>query len=454
MTNQSIICINCIFSCDNYEDGLKHYYDTNHKIYKKPDNIKIIKSIKKSILSVNEDNHKPLICKECNYECINRAESYIHSYETNHFSFYILENKNNKDNKSCQICLDCNLEFEDSYETVIHTIKTNHNNFINKKYYDSIKIKDNLPIICESCELEFKNRFESLIHTKNTLHYKFKLKYDLNYQQVNILNEILKSTNKIDKELRICNKCNIEFKNLFEFQLHKFETNHNNYYIIINNDNIFNDNELFKCLKCNIELNNFDNLVNHILDHESQILSLNPLNYLSLECLECNLQFKNRNQSLIHSIICNHKKFKIIDTKKINLIKYFKINPRTFLINHQICRHCDFIPQNEIDVIIHRNDSSHNRFINIKQINLPSICTICNYKCFNLNHEIKHEKITNHSNFKMCDINYIDKDCCICYEKLIDNVKLPFKNCFHSFHENCITRWLNHNNNCPICREI
>ena len=40
--------------------------------------------------------------------------------------------------------------------------------------------------------------------------------------------------------------------------------------------------------------------------------------------------------------------------------------------------------------------------------------------------------------------------CSICLNKNTNPFQL---NCKHSFHKECIEKWLNINNSCPICRE-
>ena len=41
--------------------------------------------------------------------------------------------------------------------------------------------------------------------------------------------------------------------------------------------------------------------------------------------------------------------------------------------------------------------------------------------------------------------------CSICLDNTITDVQLE---CTHSFHKTCIERWLNTNNNCPVCRYV
>ncbi|KAH1237228.1 NEP1-interacting protein-like 1 [Glycine max] len=47
-----------------------------------------------------------------------------------------------------------------------------------------------------------------------------------------------------------------------------------------------------------------------------------------------------------------------------------------------------------------------------------------------------------------------DLMCSICLEEFLIGtitIRLPHP-CYHIFHEHCITRWLNMNNTCPLCR--
>lgn len=42
-------------------------------------------------------------------------------------------------------------------------------------------------------------------------------------------------------------------------------------------------------------------------------------------------------------------------------------------------------------------------------------------------------------------------DCCICL-KTVDRVGVHLKSCLHTFHRNCIMRWYDIKENCPLCR--
>lgn len=43
----------------------------------------------------------------------------------------------------------------------------------------------------------------------------------------------------------------------------------------------------------------------------------------------------------------------------------------------------------------------------------------------------------------------MENECCICLEKINNTTLLQ---CKHKFHKKCIEKWLQKNNNCPLCR--
>ena len=43
-------------------------------------------------------------------------------------------------------------------------------------------------------------------------------------------------------------------------------------------------------------------------------------------------------------------------------------------------------------------------------------------------------------------------DCPICLEINLEPIKIL--NCQHSFHEQCVSIWLENNNTCPLCRQL
>ena len=48
-------------------------------------------------------------------------------------------------------------------------------------------------------------------------------------------------------------------------------------------------------------------------------------------------------------------------------------------------------------------------------------------------------------------IDNIEEDCCICYESKLSGNIIELE-CTHTFHEECINKWLINSENCPYCR--
>jgi len=80
-------------------------------------------------------------------------------------------------------------------------------------------------------------------------------------------------------------------------------------------------------------------------------------------------------------------------------------------------------------------------------------CTMCNTitnkkilkKDINnvLGHTIQYKKIKSNSN----------SSCSICLDYYMDNDKIRvLSKCKHIYHKNCIDKWVQKNNTCPICR--
>lgn len=49
--------------------------------------------------------------------------------------------------------------------------------------------------------------------------------------------------------------------------------------------------------------------------------------------------------------------------------------------------------------------------------------------------------------------NLLLDECSICLERYDKNNKIMNLKCRHTFHQECITKWLKDNNTCPQCRE-
>lgn len=49
------------------------------------------------------------------------------------------------------------------------------------------------------------------------------------------------------------------------------------------------------------------------------------------------------------------------------------------------------------------------------------------------------------------NIKSIEDDCPICHD-IIDQDSLMITSCSHKYHKNCLSKWLSHKRNCPVCR--
>lgn len=54
---------------------------------------------------------------------------------------------------------------------------------------------------------------------------------------------------------------------------------------------------------------------------------------------------------------------------------------------------------------------------------------------------------------RFLDKSILDDDCVICFEKPGKEREVMCTPCSHMFHEDCIVKWLEHDNSCPICRQ-
>lgn len=59
-------------------------------------------------------------------------------------------------------------------------------------------------------------------------------------------------------------------------------------------------------------------------------------------------------------------------------------------------------------------------------------------------------KLTEH-NFDQIDTN-IHKNCSICFDDFSNDDKISITECNHSYHTNCIEKWIKNKRTCPICR--
>ena len=61
---------------------------------------------------------------------------------------------------------------------------------------------------------------------------------------------------------------------------------------------------------------------------------------------------------------------------------------------------------------------------------------------------------TNTFNININSCGELYKNCCICITKFENQETVRILQCFHIFHINCIDKWFEFNNYCPLCKEI
>lgn len=71
--------------------------------------------------------------------------------------------------------------------------------------------------------------------------------------------------------------------------------------------------------------------------------------------------------------------------------------------------------------------------------------------------EVNHLAIVPYINLNNIVNNIVNSniehiDCSICLEKIVNDDKY-ITSCNHTFHEECIARWMLLNHNCPLCRK-
>ena len=110
------------------------------------------------------------------------------------------------------------------------------------------------------------------------------------------------------------------------------------------------------------------------------------------------------------------------------ILTFIFVSPCIFYI---LCCVCYICLRFDIRIRINNNDSILNK-INIELLNKTT-------KLFNIT--------------KLEELEII-KECTICIDNYkIGNIVRQLK-CSHTFHQECIDKWLVHNNMCPNCRQI
>jgi Ring finger domain len=59
----------------------------------------------------------------------------------------------------------------------------------------------------------------------------------------------------------------------------------------------------------------------------------------------------------------------------------------------------------------------------------------------------------NYKSCPSCNLQENKEECSICLQQIDDSKNITTEKCKHRFHQNCIDKWKNNNNTCPMCRE-
>jgi len=218
--NKSLICKECRYICVNSKEALEHTAETKHIRFSiKLTATELLVKQLKALKSLNPDDHKPMMCKDCSYICANRAESLEHTENTGHTNFVIRKLSSENKNKSL-ICKECSYICANSAESLEHTAKTGHTIFkvkltdsellISKmKALKSLELNDHCQMVCIDCNYICANRAESLEHTDIKSHTRFKSKIKYN-----------------NYKTRICIECGFICANHVEALEHRICTGH------------------------------------------------------------------------------------------------------------------------------------------------------------------------------------------------------------------------------------
>ena len=216
----------------------------------------------------------------------------------------------------------------------------------------------------------------------------------------------------------------------------------NNNYNISNTNNIFSNynNDRFnyyKCIICNAEIK-LEEKIDHLLCHE---LEDNERREDNIQNINYNRNINRNNNPDIHF------------NRNINNNRYN--NQVNFLNNNRNNNRSNNNRRNSMSYI--RRNNAYFRGGNTHIFGLDNLSSDESYESYESDkyEGLDHKIIENFPISKIKDINKLDeekKKCLICLEnfKIGENtIILP---CIHIFHSNCIKKWMEKNNKCPICK--
>ena len=114
------------------------------------------------------------------------------------------------------------------------------------------------------------------------------------------------------------------------------------------------------------------------------------------------------------------------------------------------------------EIMVGLNDFFDSLFLTESQLELIkekyNSLSLTNNECVNDEYITKYKELKNKNNNEIVINTKREKECCICYDELLDITSKTFNSqchhCQNIFHKSCLTKWISMGNStCPYCRQ-
>ena len=121
----------------------------------------------------------------------------------------------------------------------------------------------------------------------------------------------------------------------------------------------------------------------------------------------------------------------------------------------------EIAPRQLMDSLILLRNRTRNNTDNLLVNSVANESYIFNLQLSSLNYDLVYSSNLNNDISYQLDsiiLENVDKlspekrRCIICLENFVNSDKIVNLSCLHMFHDECIRKWLNENNFCPICK--
>ena len=121
----------------------------------------------------------------------------------------------------------------------------------------------------------------------------------------------------------------------------------------------------------------------------------------------------------------------------------------------------EIAPRQLMDSLILLRNRTRNNTDNLLVNSVANESYIFNLQLSSLNYDLVYSSNLNNDISYQLDsriLKNVDKlspekrRCIICLENFVNSDKIVNLSCLHMFHDECIRKWLNENNFCPICK--